>query len=343
MILIPIFTAIGLGLFFLIADGMCSKDLKKSNKRLETYKHKEAEFSSGKVTYVDRGKGDDVLLSIHGLFGGYDQGFDTARPLVSSYRVIAPSRFGYLGSDMPADKAPKEQAKVFAELLDSLEVEQVYLLAASSGGPVAIRFALDYPERVKGLVLYSSFAPFTEKPKRYKKYIGPPAFNCSNYTMYLASLFFKPAMSMEREAIYAMLPIADRRDGIINDASVVNPDMAKNFDEYPIEEITVPVLVFQAKNDKIAKYKPMEKGVRRFPDHTFITFDKGGHMLDECGKQIMEELKGFLKKIADKDAEQESAKKAGKKADKKASKEAKKKAEKKAKKEPKKESKSDEV
>ena len=293
MIFIPVFSAIGLGLFFLIADGLCSGAVKKSYKRLETYHHKEIQLGSVNVSYIDRGKGEAVL-SIHGICGGYDQGFDTAGPLARAYRVIAPSRFGYLGSGMPGDSGPGEQAKVFAELLDALDIDKAWLLAASAGGTVAIRFALDYPDRVKGLILYSTAAPLAEKPKNYAKYAGPPAFLCTNYGMWLASLFFKQTMSIKRETIYTMLPISDRRDGIINDASVTNPDMARNFDEYPIEDIQVPVIVFQAKNDKMAKYKSIVKSLHRFKDHTFIVFDTGGHMLDGRGREIDEGLSAFF-------------------------------------------------
>jgi pimeloyl-ACP methyl ester carboxylesterase len=300
MVLIPIFTAIGLGLFFLIADGMCTRSVKKAKKRLETYKHKEIQLNSGTVTYLDRGKGKDgVILSIHGIVGGYDQAFETARPLLQTHRVIAPSRFGYLGSEMPADPSPKEQAKVFADLLDALEVEQVYLLAASTGGTVAIRFALDYPERTKGLILYSSAAPFAEKPKHPPKYVGPPSGACNNLGMFLFSLYFKPVLGIEREEIYTMLPINEKRRGIINDATVTHQDMAKNYEEYVIEDISAPSLVFHAKNDKMSKFKLMEKGVRRFSDCKFVEFEKGGHMLEGCGKEIGEELKTYFEKISE--------------------------------------------
>jgi pimeloyl-ACP methyl ester carboxylesterase len=300
MVLIPIFTAIGLGLFFLIADGMCNRAVKKAKKRLETYKHKETQLSGGTVTYIDWGKSKaDAILSIHGILGGYDQGFETARPLLSGHRVIAPSRFGYLGSEMPKDPSPKEQARVFAELLDTLEVDQVCLLAASSGGAAAIRFALDYPERTKGLILYSSAVLFAEKPKHYPKNIGPISVACNNLSMFLMSLYFKQVLSIEREEIYTMLPINEKRSGIINDARVTNQDMAKNFDDYIIENISVPALIFHTKNDKLSKFKLIEKGIQRFPDCKFVVFEKGGHMLEGCGKEIGEELKEFFDILSD--------------------------------------------
>jgi len=272
---------------------LCNIAIKNASERLETYNSKEIELSYGTMTYADKGNGD-VILSVHGIFGGYDQGFDTIADMVSDYRIIAPSRFGYLGSDIPGNPTPKEQAKAFVELLDELDVDKVYLLATSAGGSVAIRFALDYPERTKGLILYSSAAPLIEKPDTYPEYAGPPAFLCNNFGMWLLRPFFKPLMGMESSTIYAMLPVNERKEGIITDASITNPDMAKNYDEYVIENLQVPVLIFQSKDDKMADYDLMEQAVSRFPDYTFIVFETGGHLMVGNGEKINTELRKFL-------------------------------------------------
>ena len=272
---------------------LCGIAVKNGYKRLETYNPKEIELNCGVITYVDRGAGA-VILSIHGICGGYDQGFDTVADKISDYRIIAPSRFGYLGSVLPENSTPKEQAKAFAELLDVLEIEKVYLLATSAGGTIAIRFALDYPERTKGLILYSSAAPLAEKPEKYSEYQGPPPVLCNNFGMWLFSPFFKLMMGMDSETVYTMLPVNERRDGIINDASAVNPDMARNFDDYRIEDLEVPTLIFQAKDDLMAKYEYIEQSVHRFPNCTFIVFETGGHLMSGNGVQIDAELDKFL-------------------------------------------------
>ena len=55
-----------------------------------------AETSAGPIEYADNGAGTP-LLSIHGAGGGYDQGLANVADLVGNdFRVIAPSRFGYL-------------------------------------------------------------------------------------------------------------------------------------------------------------------------------------------------------------------------------------------------------
>lgn len=58
---------------------------------------------------MDQGTGETILIS-HGIFGGYDQAYVSLKSLVGEdYRKIAPSRFGYPGSDLPSQPTPKNQ------------------------------------------------------------------------------------------------------------------------------------------------------------------------------------------------------------------------------------------
>ena len=55
-----------------------------------------ANTTAGPIEYAEKGTGIP-LLSIHGAGGGYDQGLANVAELVGDdFRVIAPSRFGYL-------------------------------------------------------------------------------------------------------------------------------------------------------------------------------------------------------------------------------------------------------
>lgn len=280
---------------YLIVQGIrCNMAVKEGKERLVTYGAKTANLSYGNMTYVDRGEGE-IILSVHGIFGGYDQAYDTCKNFSSDYRIIAPSRFGYLGSDILGNGTPAEQAFAYVELLDKLRIDKVYLLAASAGGSIAIRFALDYPERTKGLILYCSAMPYAEEPKKYSEYAGPPAFLCNDYAMFFISPLFEPIMGMESSTIYSMLPVEDRKEGVILDASVTNPDMARNFDDYEIESLQVPSLILHAKDDKLANYEDTLNALGRFPNCKFISFETGGHMMVGHSKEIEKAVSEFVK------------------------------------------------
>ena len=72
---------------------------------------------------------------------------------VSDRRVIAPSRFGYLGSSMPPNATPAAQADAFAALLDALDIEQIDVIGLSAGATSALQLALRHPEKVKHLAV----------------------------------------------------------------------------------------------------------------------------------------------------------------------------------------------
>ena len=280
-------------LFFMIQFIRCKIAVKKGYEKLEAYDANTATLSYGAMTYVDQGEGEEIL-SIHGIFGGYDQAFDTCKDLVEKYRIIAPSRFGYLESDILGDGTSKEQAKAYVELLDKLGINKVYLIATSAGGTVAIRFALDYPERTKGLILYCSAMPLPKKIDKIIEYQGPPEFLCNNFGMWLISPFFETFMGLTSDTIYSMLPINERSTGVKIDASITNPDMARNYDEYAIETLQIPTLILHAKDDKMASYENVVKVVNRFPNCTFKSFEHGGHLMKGNETEIRKVLDDFM-------------------------------------------------
>jgi len=81
-------------------------------------------LSYGVMTYVDVGEGD-VILSVHGIFGGLWSGLWTMlKNRTSQNRVLAPSRFGYLGSDVKGEGRLWNRLPPFEELLDYLDIDQ---------------------------------------------------------------------------------------------------------------------------------------------------------------------------------------------------------------------------
>lgn len=281
-------------LYLAIQGLRCHLATKQACERLETYNVHTAELSYGNMNYVDEGEGE-VILSVHGIFGGYDQAFETCRDFAADHRIIAPSRFGYLGSDILGTGTPAEQAAAYAQLLDTLGIDKVFVLATSAGGSVALRFALDYPEKTKGLILYCSAMPYPEKPEKYASYAGPPAFMCSDYAMFLLSPLFEPIMGMESSTIYSMLPIGERKEGVILDSAVTNPDMARNYDEYQVEDLKCPVMILHAKDDKLASYTAVTNVLDRFTSLTkFVSFETGGHLMAGHGEKIRKVVEDFI-------------------------------------------------
>lgn len=107
-----------------------------------------------RVPVVVAGEGPAVVL-IPGLTGE-NQVFRYQVPALSAdYRVIAPNlRLGFAGVERRFDQFARDVAVV----LDALGESKACLLGLSFGGPVAIRFATLYPDRVWALVLANTLA-----------------------------------------------------------------------------------------------------------------------------------------------------------------------------------------
>jgi len=70
--------------------------------------------------------------------------------------------------------------------------------------------------------------------------------------------------------------------------------MARNYDQYPIEELRVRTLIFHAKDDKLASYQDMAKASARFPDSRFVSFEDGGHKMAGHAGEVISALEAFM-------------------------------------------------
>ena len=95
--------------------------------------------------------------------------------------------------------------------------------------------------------------------------------------------------------IYSMLPVGERKAGVILDASITNPDMARNYDSYIIEDLQVPTLILHAKDDKLASYADVEKAWDRFPNSTLVSFETGGHLMVGHEEEVKDAVMAFVK------------------------------------------------
>jgi len=287
-----------IGVIFIMSCSSYSKIIKESYKRLEAYNVKTFNTEYGLMSYIDEGTGEAVFIS-HGIFGGYDQGYENLLDIFGdNYRKIALSRFGYPGSNLPSDPTPAKQAKVFLELLDELKIDKVFLISASAGGCAGFRFALDYPERLKGLILLSSGVPSVPKTKKELGMSGPPKFILTDRLMLFFIKNFKGifysmfgSKNVPNEVFDIMLPVKPRKNGIVYDTEINNIDMAINFNNYPVENLNIPILVINAKDDPMAKYEDTEIFLKRVNAQTMI-FPDGGHLL--IGHDISEGIINFI-------------------------------------------------
>ncbi|HEY3518466.1 MAG TPA: alpha/beta hydrolase, partial [Gammaproteobacteria bacterium] len=254
----------------------------------------------GPIEYAAVGAGPPILL-VHGAGGGFDQGLAIGASLAArGHRVVAMSRFGYLRTPLPADASAAAQADAHACLLDALRLERAAVVGVSAGAPSALQFAVRHPRRLSALVLMVP-AAFVPRPGGAEPVRTPPGTLQLFHTALRSDFVFwavrhvapnlmirgllgtppelvARAPLAERERLAAMLdqllPVTDRRVGLLNDASVTT-----QIERYPLERITAPTLTISAADDLYGTYDAARYSAEQIPGARFVGYPDGGHML----------------------------------------------------------------
>lgn len=100
-----------------------------------------------------------TLVLLHGFTGSTETWRETVSFLPWSIKVVAVDLTGHGLTDAPSNPerySMEEQISDLDLLFTELGIERFSLLGYSMGGRIALSYALQYPERVEGLILESS-------------------------------------------------------------------------------------------------------------------------------------------------------------------------------------------
>lgn len=267
----------------------------------------------GRLEYLDEGQGPDVLFS-HGVLGSYLDGLSAAKEWVGEdIHGIAPSRFGYFGSEMPRDASAAAQADAFVELLDHLEIARVVAVGFSAGGPSVIQLALRHPDRVSGLVLASSRLPGLPKPNQRLRPILHFVFGADWLFWTFKRLIPRAYAEMmgvpkthvitaDERGLYdeiaeSFFPLKPRQEGATFDGFVSNVEV----DDMPLEEIVVPTLIIHSQDDPLALYYSAEQAARRIPGARLVTMPEGGHLFLGRDRELRNHMRTFIETVREKE------------------------------------------
>lgn len=117
------------------------------------YRPETIETAHGPVECALRGDGPAMVIA-HGGPGGCDQALILGELFrKNGYRIIAPSRPGYLGTPLNIGKTAEEQGDFLAALMDALNIPEAIIVGASAGGPAAYQLAQRRPEKARALIV----------------------------------------------------------------------------------------------------------------------------------------------------------------------------------------------
>ena len=246
------------------------------------------ETSLGSVEYTLTGNDGPVLLFIHGTPGGHDQTTEAT----NKFRVLTPSRPGYLRTSIRLGRTPLEQAKVFKALIDALDIDKVIVMGVSGGGPSSIEFAAKFPEKTHGLIAFEAVS-YAEDFAEIAEIIGASDFGFwvqLSFMSLLSNKKFASAMLPNlgnrkkllgdpknivnlKKLVWSIWPLSARTEGIKNDY-----EQFLNFSA-PLNEIKIPTLVIHGSEDINVSISHATKLIENIESAELYTVNGGDHYM----------------------------------------------------------------
>ena len=316
-----IYTA-GLILLILSATG-CSTPY-KSVKSLKTmdemeYRHETKKvrlpLSGYEIAYTDEGSGEKTIVFIHGL-GSYSQAWvKNVDALGTDFRCISVDLPGYgKSSKEPHSGMMTFYADVVNELINVLQLKNVYWAGHSMGGQISITAALTHPENVQGLILVSpaGFETFHKGQRQWFRDVmtldGVALTTPEAIQNNLASNFYRlpedaDFMIADRMAMRTADDFKAYCYAVVQSVGGMVDNPVSDY----LKDIDVPTLIFFGEEDNLIPNRYLnpgrtsdvaESGSRKIRNSKLIMVPKTGHfMMFEKSEVFNREVKTFLNQV----------------------------------------------
>lgn len=241
------------------------------------------------------GTGGEPVVLLHG--GGIDSAALTYRhtlpALAAHTRVYAPDWPGY-GRSSPPDRTPDLafHIDVLGELLDTLGLGQASLVGISLGGGAALGYAVRRPERVRRLVLVSSYGLGAAVPWGL---LGALLVRLPGLTTLTWPLLRRSRALLRRALQNVVAEPAALSEELVDEAWALlrRPDVGQAFGAFQRSEVgwgglrsdysaelhrlTMPVLLIHGAHDRAVPLAWAERAAAAIPNARLHTLAASGH------------------------------------------------------------------
>jgi pimeloyl-ACP methyl ester carboxylesterase len=286
--------------------------------------------AKGRIEWSLSGDKGPFVAGIHGGPGGYDQ-IAALYPAMfgKGFRILSWSRPGYLRTSLKVGKTFGEQADALAALMDALKVEKLAVMAFSAGGPVALEFALRYPERLSALILESAVSRrYVINPENVEEHLLYSRLMFNDPVVWIFNLLakhrsgnlFKSLIEIESTLdeeqveiivshimdnpkkgkiliglIKSMSPASLRREGLENDLKQL-----ERLEDLQLRRIITPTLIIHGIHDSDVPFAHAEFAAKSIPKAELLSIEDGFHIMSlcDCDNEVTEKKLEFLRKHA---------------------------------------------
>jgi 4,5:9,10-diseco-3-hydroxy-5,9,17-trioxoandrosta-1(10),2-diene-4-oate hydrolase len=251
------------------------------------------EIDGRRVNVVEIGSGEPAVVFVHGLAGSWQNWLENMPHFAAGHRVIAFDLPGFGGSDDPREKISIPGYGRFVDaLLDRLGVGPAVLVGNSMGGFIAAEVAIQYPARVRQLVLVSA-AGLTVEYQRHESVLGALRAGRRLLVAWGGFIGARSDAIARRPRARRMLMrlvvhdadkipaplIAEQVRGARNAGFV---DALDALTDYPIRarlgEISCPTLIVWGTKDNLVPVRDAAEFERLIPGSRKVVWEETGHM-----------------------------------------------------------------
>jgi len=265
---------------------------------------KMVEVAGGTLHVVELGPRDaTAVVMLHGASSNLEVMRPLGERLSQTHRVILVDRPGHGWSTRAnsSDSTPEPQARMIAQALDKLGIGKAIVVAHSWSGALALRIALDHPERVAGLVMLAPVAyPWPGGVSQYNYAVTAPVIGpllAHTVTLPLGllladsgarSVFAPQAMPESFVKDSATRLLLRPREFVANawDLVSLRAAMAEQAPRYC--NITVPITIIAGDADKtVSTHIHSEPLARTAKKTKLIVLDGVGHMIQYAAPELV--------------------------------------------------------
>lgn len=279
---------------FLIIDGCIDVYL-----RAHDVKHHHVDVEGYSIQYLEAkppaGSPERPLVLVHGL-GARATDWTPLIPSLAEhgYHVYALDLLGYGNSPRPrdGDASLAVEERITAGFLQALHLDKPDVAGWSMGGWVAIKLALDYPERVRRLLLYDSAGLYFIID--FPHTLFTPSDRAGFDALMERIEPDHPRMTIPAFVIPGMLRRFEKSRSIV-DSSFHSMLTGREILDFRVHALKMPVLIVWGTEDKLT---PLATGLRLHqlvPQSVFVGIRGCGHLAAaECSSAVLPATFKFL-------------------------------------------------
>lgn len=253
--------------------------------------HHDALLGPHRIHYLVAGEGKPLVL-VHGLAGRAEDWLGLIPELKrNGYKIYALDLLGFGRSDKPdVDYSISLQSDLVRQFADNQKLTQPDIAGWSMGGWVALKFAVDHPDRVHRLILLDSAGTRFDA-------VNAPALRPRTELQLAHMMEVLTPHPRPIPAFYAryVLQSLAEQDWVVERA-LRSMEAGHDLMDGRMSAVKAPVLLVWGKQDVLTPPSIGETMQREMPQSVFHLVDGCGHLAPvECSSQVSNSMTTFLK------------------------------------------------